>query len=86
MNYQLSTSPKTATLRRMANAKKINRFCAKFLRWFFFGVFCIVAGYIGLILLIFGPFAWPILGLWILGACWVIMRLVRLFRWYDHQT
>ena len=70
----------------MVSARKINKSCARFLRWFFFGVFCLVAGYIGLFLLICGPYAWPILGLWILGVVWVIVRLIRRFRYDDNAA
>ena len=70
----------------MVSAKQINQSCARFLRWFFFGVFCLAAGYVGLILLICGPFAWPILGAWILGVVWIIVKLIRRFRLYDHDA
>jgi uncharacterized membrane protein YccC len=74
----------------MADAKKINRLCGRFLQILFVGVLCLIGGYVGLLLVIFGPYAWPFALLWICGwfygVAWIISRLKRRNDLYDHDA
>ena len=70
----------------MTDAHKINRLCGRFLRFFIVLGLCLVGLYVGVVLVFFGPLAWPIAGLWFFGAGWAVIRLKGRFRSYDHDT
>jgi hypothetical protein len=73
-----------ASVAFMADVHKSNRLCGRFSRFIIILVLCLVGLYVGIALLFFGPLAWPIAGLWLFGAGWVVVRLGRRFRLYDH--
>jgi len=74
----------------MVNARKINRVCRIFLQILFVGVLCLIGGYVGLVLLFFGPYVWPIALLWFLGwffgVGWIICRFKQRNDLYDHAA
>jgi hypothetical protein len=74
----------------MADARKMNRLCGRFLLIVFVGALCLIGGYVGLILLLFGPYAWPVALLWFFGCfygvAWVICRFKQRDDLYDHDA
>jgi hypothetical protein len=74
----------------MVDARKINRLCGRFLQTLFVGVLCLIGGYVGLALLLFGPYAWPIAVLWFLGwffgVGWIVRRFKQRSDLYHHDA
>jgi membrane protein implicated in regulation of membrane protease activity len=74
----------------MISARKVSRFCESFLLWFAAITVVLGGGYVGLIICIFGPLAWPVAGLWFLGCFFILLLVIRRMQWrnhlYDHDA
>jgi hypothetical protein len=74
----------------MADARKINRLCGRFLQIVFIGALCLIGGYVGLILLICGPYGWAIELLWLpgwfYGVAWIIVKIKQRNEYYEHDA
>ena len=73
----------------MADARKINRLCSRVLQIAFIGALCLIAAYIGLFLLICGPYGWAVDLLWLpgtfYGVTWIIVRIKQRNMYHDHD-
>jgi hypothetical protein len=74
----------------MADARKINRLCGRFLQWLFIGVLSLIGGYVGLVLLLFGPYVWAIAVVWFFGwffgVAWIICLFKKRNDLHDHDA